>query len=100
MSNWPARSRIWIAILKVAGIAYLLAFLGYFADFCYFDSNRPTKPDAASGRVIPQYNHGHVVFLTDREQSQLLTLQDTAIGLFLIATVATYFAKKNGAKFA
>jgi hypothetical protein len=68
-------------------------WFGFIGEFEHFDATRPSKP--GSERFIPQNNHGHIVYLTEREQNQLLVLQRIPIGLWLIAIVAAYFYKKE-----
>jgi hypothetical protein len=87
-----------MVIVKVAGFGFLLFWFGYIAAFEHFDATRPIKPDSEKGAVIRQNNHGHIVYLTEHEQEQLLVLQRTSIGLALVATVATYFYKKATGK--
>jgi hypothetical protein len=98
MSNPSARGKLWMVILNAAGIGFLLTWFGYIAAFEHFDATRPMKPDSAKGVVIPQNNHGHIVYLTENEREQLLALQRISIGLALIATLATYFYKRTTRK--
>ena len=91
---------IWIAITKVAGSLALLTWFGFIALSFHFDSTRPVKPDYSQGEVIPHNNHGHVVFLTEHEQGQLLALERTPIYLALVAVVAAYFGKRATGKLA
>jgi hypothetical protein len=89
---------MWIAIVKVAGFGVLLFWFGFIAASLHFDATRPIEPDSAKGAVIPHNNHGHIVYLTEHEQEQLLGLQRTSIGLALVAGVAAYFAKRATGK--
>jgi hypothetical protein len=87
-----------MVILTAAGIGSLLTWFGYIAVFEHFDATRPMKPDSAKGAVIPQNDHGHIVYLTEKEREQLLALQRISIGLALVATLATYFYEKTTGK--
>ena len=49
-------------------------------------------------RVIPQNNHGHIVYLTEQEENNKQDLQYISIGLFLATMVATYFHKKESSR--
>ena len=98
MSNRSARGKLWMVILNAAGIASLFTWFGYIAAFEHFDATRPIKPDSAKGTVIPQNNHGHIVYLTEKDRQQLLALQRISIGLALVGTLATYFYKKTAGK--
>jgi hypothetical protein len=89
---------IGIAIAKVAGYLALLTWFGFIALSFYFDATRPVKPAYGKGGVIPHNNHGHIVYLTDHEQDQLLALQRIPIGLALVAIVAAYFHKRATGK--
>jgi hypothetical protein len=89
---------MWIAIVKVAGFGVLLTWFGFIAADLHFDATRPIKPDYAKGAVIPHNNHGHIVYLTEHEQEQLLALERIPIGLGLVAIVAAYFHKKATGK--
>lgn len=90
-----ALGKFWMALIWLGGFGFLLMWFGYIAMFFHFDATRPIKPDSVKGAVIPQNNHGHIVYLTEREQIQLLSLQRTSIGLALVAGLATYFYKIN-----
>ena len=94
MTNSGGQRRIWLATQNITGIAALLAWFGYIALFERFDATRPTIPDAEIGRVVPQNNHGHIVYLTDHEEKNKRALQYGIAGLFLAATIAAYFHKK------
>ena len=98
MAQQPARGRIWIAIVRIVGVGCLLTWFGFIGLLEHFDATRPTKPDSEKGAVIPHNNHGHIVYLTEHEQEQLLGLQRTSIGLALVAGVAAYFAKRATGK--
>jgi hypothetical protein len=98
MSNPSARGKLWMVILNAAGLGFLFTWLGYIAVFEHFDATRPVKSDSAKGAVIPHNNHGHIVYLTEKDREQLLALQRISIGLALVATLATYFYKKTTGK--
>ena len=46
-----------------------------------YDGTRPTQPVEAIGRVFPQNSHGHVVYLTEKENTRLTRLTILAFGL-------------------
>ena len=98
MSNETVSSRIWRAVIRIAGFGFLLLWFGFIGLFLHFDATRPLKSDAAKGTLIPQNNHGHIVYLTKRERGQLDFLERTSIGLALVAVVATYFYKRATGK--
>src|SRR5258706_15280411 len=98
MPNRSARGKLWMVILNAAGLGCLFAWFGYIAAFGHLDATRPIKPDSAKGAVIPQNNHGHIVYLTEKDREQLLALQRISIGLALVATLPTYFYKKTTGK--
>jgi len=95
MSNKSARVRVWLVIQTIIGVAALSTWFGYIAMFEHFDATRPTTPDAGAGRIIPQNNHGHVVYLTEREEKKLLRLQYCSIGLVLPGTLVLYIYRKE-----
>ena len=92
------RRKFWIAVQYLTGVGALLTWFGYIAVFEHFDATRPIYPSGVKGAVILQNNHGHYVYLTGREQAELLFLQRTSIGFALAATLATYFYKKATGK--
>ena len=98
MPNRNARGSVWMVILNAAGFGFLFTWFGYIAAFEHFDATRPAKSDSATGAVIPQNNHGHIVYLTEKERQQLVGLQRASIGLALVATLATYFYKNTTGK--
>jgi hypothetical protein len=93
-----ARGKFWKAVLYSAGVGALSMWLGYIGMFGHYDSTRPTKPDASMGTVIPQNNHGHLVYLTEQEEARLLGLQRLSIGLALVGVLSMYFYKRATGK--
>jgi hypothetical protein len=93
-----ARGKFWIAVLYLTGVGALLAWFGFIGVFEHFDASRPTTPDSVTGRIIPQSNHGHIVYLTEREEGLLLSLQRTSIGFVFVSVLATYFYKRATGK--
>ena len=67
---------------KVLGYCALaiLAFLWYL--FLQYDTTRPTRPEASSGRIYSQDNKGHVVFLTKKEDNNKTVLEILAGSAF------------------
>jgi len=63
-------------------VAALAAWLFHLYIFFQYDDTRPRVPDKSIGRVYPQNNHGHVVYLTKEEDHRLTKLTITAFGLF------------------
>jgi hypothetical protein len=100
MSSGNTHARVWLVLQTAVGIVALSLWFGYIAMFEHFDATRPTKPDAAAGRVIPQNNHGHIVYLTDLEQRKLMDLQYCSIVLFLPATLILYIYRRESEKIA
>ena len=93
-----ARGRFWTTVLYVAGIGALSMWFGYIGMFEHYDATRPIKPDFGTGAVISQSNHGHIVYLTEREEDRLLSLQKASMGFAFIAVLATYFYKRTTGK--
>jgi hypothetical protein len=94
-----ARGRVWKIILKTTGIGGLFVWFAFIGAFEHFDATRPIKQDAQEGRVIPQNNHGHIVYLTGEEHRRLHVMQQISLWLFLIAIVAACFiGKKEGGR--
>src|SRR6266404_388122 len=93
-----ARGKLWMVILKAAAFGILFTWFGFIARLSHFDTTRPIKPDFAKGAVIPHNNHGHIVYLTEKDQEQLFVLERIPIGLALIAVLASYFYKKTTGK--
>jgi hypothetical protein len=46
----------------------------------HLDASRPTRPDPAIGRIYELNNHGHVVYLTLREQLTLWAVMFGGLG--------------------
>ena len=94
MAQQLAPGKFWIAVLRLAGVGALLAWFGFIGVFEHFDASRLKAPDSATGRLIPQSNHGHTVYLTEHEESALLSLQRTSIDCLFVSVLATYFYKR------
>ena len=74
----------------VAGILAFLALAIWFSNvymWFEYDRTRPVLPDASVGRVYPLNSHGHVVYLTQYENSRLTRLTVLAATLFGIAVI-------------
>lgn len=95
MTERSGHFRIRVAFLWAAGLATLLTWLVFIFLDEHFDTTRPTRPDVASGRVIPHDDHGYIVYLTSGERNLLLALEDTSIGFALMATLAAYYVRKK-----
>jgi hypothetical protein len=93
-----ARGKFWIGVLYSTGVGCLSLWFGYIGMSLHYDATRPTKPDAAKGAIISQSNHGHIVYLTDREERLLLSLQRSSMGFAFISVLATYFYKRTTGK--
>jgi hypothetical protein len=76
--------------LLFSGLAVWFCYIGVFL---HYDSTRPRVPNVNSGRVIPQNNHGHVVYLTAEEHGRLTNIVIVA-GVLLVTGVVlgTLFA--------
>ena len=46
----------------------------------HFDASKPTQPDPTIGRIYELSNHGHVVYLTLREQLTLWAVMFGGLG--------------------
>jgi hypothetical protein len=62
----------------------LAVWFFHFYVWIQYDSTRPRVPDVASGRVLTQNTHGHVVYLTVEEQGRLGNIAILA-GVLLVA---------------
>jgi hypothetical protein len=74
----------------VAGILGFFALAIWFSNvyiWLEYDRSRPLLPDASVGRVYPLNSHGHVVYLTQNENSRLTRLTILAVILFGIAVL-------------
>jgi hypothetical protein len=71
----------------------LAVWFFYIWVFEHYDGTRPCVPDVASGRVLPQNNHGHIVYLIAEEHDRLRNIVIVA-GVLLVTGVAigTLFA--------
>jgi hypothetical protein len=88
------RVKFGVAVGYVAGVAFLATWFGYIGMFLHYDATRPMKPDTRTGALISQNNHGHIVYLTGREEDVLLSLQRASIGLAFVGVLATYVYKR------
>ena len=81
LANGKYRKPANTVALVLACSALAVWFFHFYAYFQY-DSTRPRVPDVASGRVIAQSNHGHIVYLTSEEHSRLTKITIVAVTLF------------------
>jgi hypothetical protein len=58
-------------VSTLLGFSALSVWLFYFYVVYQYDGSRPVVPDVASGRVVEQNEHGHVVYLTAAEHGRL-----------------------------
>ncbi len=79
---------------KILGWSALLVWFSFIYLFLQYDATRPTTPQPAQGRVYSSNNHGHVTYLTSREEGYLHSLQIGAISLFVVAALMDYFQRK------
>jgi hypothetical protein len=71
----------------------LAVWFFYFYVWYQYDGSRPRVPDVASGRVLAQNSHGHVVYLTVEEQGRLGNIVILAGALVVMGVlVGTLFA--------
>jgi len=56
------------ALKAIAGILSIVIWFSSFELFDHYDRVNPTKPDASTGRIYDQQNHGHTVYLTADEK--------------------------------
>jgi hypothetical protein len=78
---------------KIMAWASLVVWLTSIYLFLHYDATRPTKPQPARGRIYSSNNHGHVTYLTEREENYLTGLAIGAFGLFFIGAIADYFQR-------
>lgn len=76
---------------KILGWAALLVWLASIYLFLQYDATRPTSPQPAQGRIYSSNNHGHVTYLTNREENYLNGLAIAAFSLFTVAALMGYF---------
>jgi hypothetical protein len=62
----------------------MLLWFGSFLLFYQYDATRPESPQPFEGRVFSQNNHGHVVYLTAKEDFRIDLIRLTAFGIFMI----------------
>ena len=70
---------------RVVGVLVFSALAIWFFSFYVFfqyDASRPNRPTPASGQVYAQNNHGHIVYLTRREDSRLTNIRVLSFVLF------------------
>jgi hypothetical protein len=80
-------------LVNALTIMAVLVCLSAMFLFVHYDDTRPTLKQPAEGRVYPWSNHGHVVYLTQKEQLQLYILGGIGGGLFVGAVCTSYSAK-------
>jgi hypothetical protein len=73
-------AKIIAGLLMYSGLA---TWFLYIYVFLKYDGTRSRVPDVASGRVLEQNNHGHVVYLTVEEQGRLGNITILACVLFV-----------------
>jgi hypothetical protein len=80
-------------ISKLLLFSALAVWFFHFYVWYQYDGTRPSAPDVASGRVLAQNSHGHVVYLTVEEKNRLRNIV-VAAGLLLVTgiLVGTLFA--------
>lgn len=84
---------------RLVTIAHILAWLslGTWMFFIYlflqYDATRPTVPQPTEGRIYDSNNHGHVVYLTAKEEGNLQYLQIGAFVIFGIAALMGYHSE-------
>lgn len=62
----------------------------HFWVFFNYDDTRPRRPDPSEGRIYAQNNHGHIVYLTKAEASNITDLRITSFGLAGAAIFTLY----------
>jgi hypothetical protein len=74
----------------------LAVWLYHFHVYYKYDETQPLVEDFASGRIYPQNNHGHVVYLTKEEGNRLTKLTAVAFSLIISGfLVGRYFVGKD-----
>ena len=80
----------------VLGFSALAVWLFHAYIYFQYDGTRPRIPDVASGRVIEQSNHGHIVYLTATEHSRLTKITIVAVALFVLSSFVRGFFSHLG----
>ena len=79
---------------KIIGclFGYSAIAVWFFALWLFFryDDTRPRQPDPSEGHVYAQSNHGHIVYLTKTEASNITNLRITSFGLAGAAMLTLY----------
>jgi hypothetical protein len=70
-------------VSRVLAVSALVVWIFHILLSLQYNATRPQSPDAESGRVIVQNQHGHYVYLTPAEQKRLTGTDILAVGLFL-----------------
>jgi hypothetical protein len=84
---------------RLVTIAHVLAWLafGTWMSFIYlflqYNATRPIVPQPTEGRIYDSNNHGHVVYLTAKEEGNLQYLQIGAFVIFGIAALIGYHSE-------
>jgi hypothetical protein len=88
--NKTSRAYVW----RTVTYAFLgMAFLLFFSAVSYIFVDAPTQPDPLTGRIYPLNNHGHVTYLTRREDRTRKALFVAAVTL---ATTAIFIDWRTG----
>ena len=76
---------------KIFGFSALAIWFFSFYVFYQYDATRPVVANVSVGRVYPQNNHGHYVYLTGEEARHIESLRVLAFVLLgLTFTTALY----------
>jgi hypothetical protein len=73
----------------------LASWLGFNGLFLHYDVTRPSVPQPTEGKNYPSNNHGHVVYLSERDQRQLDLLQGAAFWLFMAGAMLDYVYREQ-----
>ena len=87
----PRYRKLARALSTSLGISGLAVWFFHFYVWDQYDRTRTIHPDYSSGRVHGLNNHGHVVYLTDEEDSRLTKLRIIAFSLAASAGLTLVF---------
>jgi hypothetical protein len=85
----------WASLLSKGAVA---VWLSAFVLFFHYQATRPvlSRPDV--GRIYAWNNHGHIVYLTHSEQSNLYVLGGIGSCMMLLAIIFFSYSKRAASK--
>lgn len=95
MVSAPWFVRLAKASSRFLAFSALASWFGFIGLFCHYDATRPTVQLPNEGKLYPSNNHGHVVYLSERDEHQLNLLQGAAFWLFMVVVVLDYVQREQ-----